>query len=92
MEFGIDVLIHEQRDTLVRLHCAVSLVAIYQTSKPHEIAKRLNAQYRAIEKSSEEMGRDLVLLKQTKPLGIEWGIYLKELGIEFSREYADRLI
>jgi hypothetical protein len=38
------------------------------------------------------MGRDLVLLKQTKPPGIEWGIYLKELGIEFSREYADRLI
>jgi len=70
----------------------MSVVAIHQTSKPHEIAKRLNAQYRAIEKSSDEMGRDLVLLKQTKPPGIEWGIYLKELGIEFSREYADRLI
>jgi len=70
----------------------MNVVAIHQVSKPHEIAKRLNAQYRAIEKSSEEMGRDLVLLKQTKPLGIEWGIYLKELGIEFSREYADRLI
>src|SRR5215472_2458348 len=70
----------------------MSVVAIYETSRPHEIAKRLNAQYRAIEKSSEEMGRDLVLLKQTKPPGIEWGIYLKELGIEFSREYADRLI
>src|SRR5262249_4685298 len=62
------------------------------TSRPHEIAQRLNAQYRAIEKSSDEMGRDLVLLKGTKPPGIEWGIYLKELGIEFSREYADRLI
>ena len=70
----------------------MSVVAIHQTSKPHEIAKRLNAQYRAIEKSCEEMGRDLVLLKGTKPPGIEWGIYLKELGIEFSREYADRLI
>jgi len=70
----------------------MSVIAIYQTSKPHEIAKRLNAQYRAIEKSSEEMGRDLVLLKRSKPPGIEWGVYLKELGIEFSREYADRLI
>src|SRR5215468_5057150 len=70
----------------------MNVVAIHQTSKPHEIAKRLNASYRAIEKSSDEMGRDLVLLKQTKPLGIEWGVYLKELGIEFSREYADRLI
>jgi hypothetical protein len=70
----------------------MSVIAIYQTSKPHEIAKRLNAQYRAIEKSSEEMGRDLVLLKRGKPPGIEWGVYLKELGIEFSREYADRLI
>ena len=67
-------------------------VAIHQVSKPHEIAKRLNAQYRAIEKSSDEMGRDLILLKRAKPLGIEWGVYLKELGIEFSREYADRLI
>src|SRR5262245_38649667 len=70
----------------------MNVVAIHQVSKPHEIAKRLNAQYRAIEKSSEEMGRDLVLLKQTKPPGIEWGIYLKELGIEFGRDYADRLI
>lgn len=70
----------------------MSVVAIHQTSKPHEIAKRLNAQYRAIEKSSEEMGRDLVLLKKTKPPGIEWGVYLKELGIEFGRDYADRLI
>jgi hypothetical protein len=70
----------------------MSVVAIHQTSKPHDIAKRLNAQYRAIEKSSEEMGRDLVLLKKTKPPGIEWGIYLKELGIEFGRDYADRLI
>src|SRR5262249_43765979 len=70
----------------------MNVVAIHQTSKPHEIAQRLNAQYRAIERSSEEMGRDLVLLKGSKPPGIEWGIYLKELGIEFSREYADRLI
>jgi len=70
----------------------MSVTAIHQTSKPHEIAKRLNAQYRAIEKSSEEMGRDLVLLKRSKAPGIEWGIYLKEFGIEFSREYADRLI
>src|SRR5262249_8162211 len=38
------------------------------------------------------MGRDLVLLKKTKPPGIEWGVYLKELGIEFGRDYADRLI
>lgn len=68
------------------------VAAIHQTSKPHEIAKRLNAQYRASEKTADEMGRDLVLLKQTKPPGIEWGVYLKELGIEFSREYADRLI
>src|SRR5262249_49969691 len=37
------------------------------------------------------MGRDLVLLKKTKPPGIEWGVYLKELGIEFGRDYADRL-
>jgi hypothetical protein len=68
------------------------VAAIHQTSKPHEIAKRLNAQYRSSEKTADEMGHDLVLLKQTKPPGIEWGVYLKELGIEFGRDYADRLI
>jgi hypothetical protein len=70
----------------------VSVVAIYQTSKPHELACEINKLTDGIARDERLAGEHLLTLKGTMPPGITWEHYLRDCGVKISRRHADRLI
>lgn len=70
----------------------MSVIAIHQTSKPHELAREINRLTDGIERDSKLAGQHLATLKTGKPPGITWEHYLRDLGIKVSARHADRLI
>ena len=70
----------------------MSVVAIHQTSKPHELAREINKLTDGIERDSRLAGQHLATLKDGKPPGITWEHYLKDCGVKVSARHADRLI
>jgi hypothetical protein len=65
---------------------------MYQTSKPHELAREINRLTDRIEGDSKLAGEHLLTLKGTKPQGITWEHYLRDCGVKISARHADRLI
>jgi len=70
----------------------MSIIAVHQTSKPHELAREINKLTDGIERDSKLAGQYLATLKAGKPLGITWEHYLKDCGVKISWQYADKLI
>jgi hypothetical protein len=70
----------------------MSVVAIHQTSKPHELARAINKLTDGIARDEKLAGEHLLTLKGTKPPGITWEHYLKDCGVKISARHADRLI
>ena len=70
----------------------MSVVALHQTSKPHELAREINRLTDGIERDSKLAGEHLATLKAGKPPGITWEHYLKDCGVKVSARHADRLI
>lgn len=70
----------------------MSIIAMHQTSRPHELGRKANALVATAEKNNKEAGGLLNDLKLTKPRGITWEIYLKECGWTFGERWADMLI
>jgi hypothetical protein len=70
----------------------VNVVAIHQTSKPHELAREINRLTDGIERDSKLAGQHLATLKAGKPPGITWEHYLRDCGVKISARHADRLI
>src|SRR5919198_4205895 len=70
----------------------MSVVAIHQTSKPHQLAREINRLTDGIARDEKLAGEHLLTLKGTKPAGITWEHYLKDCGVKISARHADRLI
>jgi len=70
----------------------MSIIAIHQTSKPHEFAREINKLRDGIERDSKLAGQYLATLKAGRPLGLTWEHYLKDCGVKISWQYADKLI
>jgi hypothetical protein len=70
----------------------MSVVAIHQTSKPHELARAINKLTDGIARDEKLAGQHLLTLKGTKPPGITWEHYLRDCGVKISARHADRLI
>jgi hypothetical protein len=70
----------------------MSVVAIHQTSKPHELAREINKLTDGIARDERLAGEHLLTLKGTMPPGITWEHYLRDCGVKISRRHADRLI
>lgn len=70
----------------------MNIPAIYQTSKPHKLAREINKLVDGIERDSKLAGQHLATLKAGKPPGITWEHYLKDCGVKVSARHADRLI
>jgi len=70
----------------------MNVVAIHQTSKPHELAREINKLTDGIARDEKLAGEHLLTLKGTKPPGITWEHYLKDCGVKISARHADRLI
>jgi hypothetical protein len=70
----------------------MGVVAIHQTSKPHELARAINKLTDGIARDEKLAGQHLLTLKGTKPPGITWEHYLRDCGVKISARHADRLI
>jgi hypothetical protein len=69
-----------------------NVIAIHQTSKPHQLAREINKLTDGIARDEKLAGEHLLTLKRTKPQGISWEHYLKDCGVKISARHADRLI
>ena len=65
----------------------MSVVAIHQTSKPHELAREINKLTAGIERDSKLAGQYLATLKAGKPPGITWEHYLRDCGVKVSARH-----
>jgi hypothetical protein len=70
----------------------MSVVAVYQTSKPHELGRKADELMRKADHNAKQAGLMLTALKGAKPPGILWELYLKDSGWTFTARRANQLI